>query len=165
MNMLKQILSDASQPAPKPPPAEPITFKGVPIVFEPNLGDDEVVAVPADSIELLLADLAERGISIIQVDGALKYKPADAMTPELRRRILVAMEAAGCPNQAPAPEPEFLEEVDPPSPCIECGSFDLWESPDRDSVSGYQWRCQHCDPPRKAEGWFRKAERLRRAKR
>lgn len=163
MGILKQLITEnqTSTPEPTHPQPQEVTLKGVPIVFDPTLGADEVEVIPRESISDLLADLAARGISIVQVDGKLKYKPADAMTPQLRRRILAAMAAVGCPNQEPEPEPVVLEEIDPPPPCPRCGSLDLWESPDRISVSGFRWRCRRCDPPRRTEAWARKAARLR----
>jgi len=131
-------------------------------VSPPSSIESKKPSTSADSLGDLLADLAERGISIIHIDGQLKYKPIDAMTPQLRRRILAAMEAAGCPHLGPDPEPKELDEIDPPPPCPKCGSYDLWESPK--FPAGSRWRCTHCDPPHRAEAWARKAARLRKIK-
>ncbi len=41
-------------------------------------------------------------------------------------------------------EDEGIEVIDPPDPCAECGTLELWQT-----LAG-NWRCLRCDPPTKA---------------
>jgi hypothetical protein len=50
---------------------------------------------------------------------------------------------------------ESTEVIDPPNPCPECGSLELWQSPAGD------WRCLRCDPPTKSRQLRELAARLR----
>ena len=57
MSMLQQFLNEAKadkqvvEPVKPPPPA--VTFKGVPIVFDPHIGANEAVIVPAEPAGVL----------------------------------------------------------------------------------------------------------------
>ena len=46
-------------------------------------------------------------------------------------------------------------ECDPPDPCSECGSLELWET-----FAG-NWRCLRCDPPTESRRLVEKAAQLR----
>ena len=50
----------------------------------------------------------------------------------------------------------FEELPEPPSPCSECGSLELWET-----LAG-TWRCVHCDPPSTAVRLLDQAAAIRR---
>lgn len=45
--------------------------------------------------------------------------------------------------------------IDPPDPCSECGTLELWQS-----LVG-NWRCLRCDPPTKAWQLRERAERMK----
>ena len=50
---------------------------------------------------------------------------------------------------------ETIEVIDPPDPCPECGTLELWQS-----LAG-NWRCLRCDPPTKARRLRERAARLK----
>ncbi len=53
---------------------------------------------------------------------------------------------------------EGIEVIDPPDPCPECGTLELWQS-----LAG-DWRCLRCDPPTKARRLREQAARLKTAR-
>ncbi len=50
---------------------------------------------------------------------------------------------------------ESTQVIDPPDPCPECGTLELWQT-----LAG-EWRCTRCDPPTKAQQLRELAARLR----
>ena len=52
-----------------------------------------------------------------------------------------------------AGDDEHIEVIDPPDPCPECGSLELWQT-----LTG-NWRCLRCDPPTTARRLRERAAR------
>ena len=50
---------------------------------------------------------------------------------------------------------DSIEVIDPPAPCPNCGTLELWQS-----LAG-DWRCLRCDPPTKAQRLREWAARLK----
>jgi len=87
---------------------------------------------------------------------------------DIARRTLKGLEdtprVPNCPtpplsfDDAPwADDPEHdesTEVIDPPDPCPECGTLELWQT-----LAG-NWRCLRCDPPTKARRLRERAARL-----
>ncbi len=115
----------------------------------------------------LLADLARLGIEVIAHGDRLRYGPRSAMTPDLAERLRThkaellailrpAVAETVAERPAAVPEPIWEEDyIDPPDPCSECGTLELWQT-----LAG-NWRCLLCDPPTTARRLAELAERIR----
>ena len=68
------------------------------------------------------------------------------------------MEALRAADAQWADEPkaeESIAVIDPPDPCPECGTLELWQT-----LAG-NWRCLRCDPPTTAQQLRELAQQLR----
>ena len=130
----------------------------------------------------LLADCNAHGIRLALADGGgLEIDaPQGALTPDLIGRLkahkgelLAILRPAVAPGRVtttpaareaepaesrPGAVPEAIrweDCLDPPDPCPECGTLELWQT-----LSG-NWRCLRCDPPIVARRLAEIAERIR----
>ena len=103
----------------------------------------------------LMADLTRLGIRLEAHGDRLRYSPRSAVTPDLAERmtahkaeLLALLRPEADPVESTDHEAESIAEameiIDPPDPCPECGTLELWET-----LVG-NWRCLRCDPPIKA---------------
>ena len=96
----------------------------------------------------LMTDLDAAGVEqLTVVDGQLRFRPVEKMTPDLlgRLREHKAALVAHLPGGEPAPEEPVLD-VDGwpfdsfvPEPCAACGGLERWQ----DATGA--WHCQQCD--------------------
>lgn len=112
--------------------------------------------------------------------------PQDALTPDLVERLMAnkaellailradatraglpdASETWGAVNQRVddselgdlGPDGWPIDSIDPNElePCPNCGMLELWQT------AAGNWRCEHCDPPTKAQELAKLVERIRR---
>lgn len=103
-------------------------------------------------VDDLLADLAQRGITLVVRGGKLLYRPVDAMTPALlalvrqHRDCLVELLTDGVGEHQElignsSNTPDEYEYIDPPAACVTCRGLMLWW----DLTGGVH--CLRCDPP------------------
>jgi len=86
------------------------------------------------------------------------------MTPDLARRLaehkteLVVMLTAEAPDRRSPDDPDGWPNdcIDPPDPCPDCGSLELWQT------RAGNWRCLRCDPPIRSRELAREAREARR---
>jgi hypothetical protein len=92
----------------------------------------------------------------------LRYRPRSALTPALAERLrthkddLLAILRTQEGPDAAASASAWEDCFDPPDPCPNCGGLLCWWT-----LLGNQ-RCLVCDPPVKAMGALKRAERIRR---
>ena len=95
----------------------------------------------------LLIDLDSAGIELAAVDGQLRFRPTEKMTPELLGRLREHKPAllAHLDGGLPVVDVPILD-VDgwpfgsfEPVPCTACGGLERWQ----DATGA--WHCQHCD--------------------
>lgn len=104
-------------------------------------------------VHQLLADLAQRGITLVVRGGKLLYRPIDAMPADLlalvrnHRDGLVELLSNGAicsqeelPNSLDTHD-DSVEYIDPPAACASCRGLMMWW----DMVGGVH--CLRCDPP------------------
>jgi len=126
----------------------------------------------------LLDRIRQAGGAVEVVGGDLRLRLPKGLLTAAERSILAAHKAevvrllaAGpvveTPVEVTMPEPveePLLDQdtgsvwetaVDPPPPCQQCGSLELWQD-----LSG-SWHCQHCEPPLRSERLREQAARLR----
>lgn len=97
------------------------------------------------------------------IDGFEKLYRGDAKqdlaaaAPRPRSAVPVAVEWPTVADRwVDYPEAGKADEViDPPDPCPECGTLELWQT-----LAG-NWRCLRCDPPKKSRQLMRRAAHLR----
>jgi len=132
----------------------------------------------------LMADLVRLGIRLEAHGDRLRYSPRSAVTPELAERLkahkddLLAILRDGDVAYIEVVRPdggrswlhpdhanEDLEEIDPPDPCSECGTLELWQTMAGDLFGRTpgRWRCMKCDPPTTSRRLAEAAERIRRS--
>ncbi len=96
----------------------------------------------------LLIDLDAAGVEqLVVIDGQLRFRPVERMTPDLLRRLREHKPAllVYLPGAVLVPvEPVFGADGWPvgsyePEPCAACGGLERWQ----DGTGA--WRCQHCD--------------------
>ncbi len=96
----------------------------------------------------LLVDLDAAGIEQLTViDGKLRFRPVERMTPDLLRRLREhkAPLLAHLPGGARLPEEPVLDGDGwpagsyTPEPCAACGALERWQ----DAIGA--WHCQTCD--------------------
>lgn len=111
----------------------------------------------------LVADLDRAGVKELIPDGdALRYRPRDALTPDLAERLRTHKEALLLALRPPVAAVEPVEAVllkeciDPPNPCSKCGGMVFWWN-----IPGNQ-RCMACDPPVTAIRALERVEKIRR---
>jgi hypothetical protein len=99
----------------------------------------------------LITDLARLGIRIEAQGDRLRYSPRSAVTPDLaermkanKRGLLAILRPEALALESADDEADYnaeaLEIIDPPDPCPECGTLELWQT-----LAG-NWRCLRCDP-------------------
>jgi hypothetical protein len=87
---------------------------------------------------------------INQADAAAVWQSAldrlegDPLFPPHLMEALRAADSQWADDTEAGEAGESTEVSDPPAPCPECGTLELWES-----LAG-DWRCLRCDPPTKA---------------
>ena len=126
--------------------------------------------------EELLADLAGLGIEVVAQGDRLRYRPQDALTPEMIGRLkihkaalLAILGASGGPGErfkdntpvagsgsVAGSVVEWEDCVEPPEPCSSCGGISFWWNPLGDR------RCMTCKPPATARKLRNHAQRIRR---
>ena len=116
----------------------------------------------------LLTDLHRLGIRLEVHGDRLRYSSRSVVTPALADQLrahkseLLALLRTNCDmvtdseTGALRPGDPWDSAIDPPEPCPDCGSLELWQSFDDD------WRCQKCSPPTKSRELAKKASELRR---
>lgn len=123
----------------------------------------------ASAVGELLAELSRRGVELVVHGDRLRYRPADAATPELAERLRIhkaELLAALMPptgqdraiggQAVDAPELVPWEDCIEPEPCPNFGGVLCWWKPLGDR------RCLNCDPPVKAIKALKRAARIRR---
>ena len=96
--------------------------------------------------QAFLDELRELGIVVRVVGGRLRYRPVEAVTPEIRERMvrlkpeLIALLVAAEPEEVPIPE---YGDGDQPSVdrCPKCGEADFMRPRPRG-----RWCCARCHP-------------------
>ena len=108
------------------------------------------------SVEELLADLTRLGIRLETQGDRLRYSPRSAVPRDLAQRMKVHKDELLAILRPEADQAgDELEAIDPPDPCPNCGTLELWQT-----LAG-NWRCERCDPPTKALRLMELAERLK----
>ena len=96
----------------------------------------------------LLTDLDAAGVEQLTIiDGQLRFRPVEKMTPDLLSRLREHKAALliHLPGGAAVPEEPVLDRDGwpfgsyEPEPCAACGGLERW----RDATGA--WHCQHCD--------------------
>jgi len=98
------------------------------------------------SIAGLIADLDQLGIRLEAHGDRLRYSPRTVVTPDLADQIkarkgeLLTLLRTDCDQDQPIDDP-WESAIEPPEPCADCGSLELWWNP-----LGVA-RCRRCKPP------------------
>ena len=87
--------------------------------------------------------------------AALDRLESDPLFPPDVMEGLRAADARWADDLEAGETDEAIEVIDPPAPCPECGTLELWQS-----LAG-NWRCLRCDPPTKARRLRERAARLK----
>jgi hypothetical protein len=86
--------------------------------------------------------------------AALDRLEGDPLFPPDVMQALQAANAQWIDDPDAGEADEAIELTDPPDPCPECGTLELWQT-----LAG-NWRCLHCDPPTKARRLRERVVRL-----
>ena len=87
--------------------------------------------------------------------AALDRLEGDPLFPPDVMEALRAADARWVDDPEAGKADEAIELIDPPDPCPECGSLELWQS-----LAG-NWRCLRCDSPTKARRLRKRAAWLK----
>jgi len=115
-------------------------------------------------VATLLTELARLGITLIAIDGQLRYYPPAAMTlgliDRLREHKDELLEVLSNPRLMPEVRQEFelidWDDCAKPSACPECGGLTAWWNPLREKF------CMQCNPPTVARRAIEHVKRIRR---
>ena len=107
----------------------------------------------------LLAEILNRGIELATDGDRLRYRPADAVTPELADAITrhkpALIELLARPDDWHIGDPIDWDSEPDPVDCHKCQMFDAWWD-----ASGNR-HCLNCDPPTASRRWLGIVEKIR----
>lgn len=104
---------------------------------------DRVAQHEGDLTQILAHEAQKLAAARRTWQAALDELEGDPLFPRLD--VLRSADARWVDDPEAGERDESTEVIDPPDPCLKCGTLELWQS-----LAG-NWRCLRCDPPIKAQ--------------